>query len=112
MTGMHSLRGGRWGLVLQLPPLPAAMIPALQELHHGAPVMVTVLPHDADSLFAQINGDVVREKMSESRRNKAAVQRLWAATGCKGTLDEFYAARCAAWRDALEKEAKDNGGGL
>lgn len=112
LTGFHSLRGGRWGITLQLPALPPALVPAIQDMHHGQPVSLTVVPHDASDLFLQAGAESKREAMTESRRNKLAVQRLWAALGCPGTLEEFYAVRSAAWREQLENEAKTNGGEL
>lgn len=106
MTGFHSLKGDRWGVVLQVGGLPPKAVTALKGMHHAEPVILVVVPHDATDLFCQHGAECEREKMTESRRNKLAVQRLWASQGCKGSLDEFYAERSAQWRAALEQEAQ------
>jgi len=111
LTGFHSLKGNRWGVVLQISDLPDKVAGQLKRLHHAEPVMLVLVPHDADDLFSQSNGECERDKMTESRRNKLAVQRLWVAQGCKGSLEEFYAARSAEWRAQLEREANEAGGG-
>jgi len=106
MTGFHSLKGDRWGVVLQVAGLPPKAVAALKRLHHAEPAMLAIVPHDANDLFCQAGGECEHEKMTESRRNKLAVQRLWVAQGCKGRLEEFYAERSAEWRAALEEEAQ------
>lgn len=111
LTGFHSLKGDRWGVVLQISDLPDRVAGQLKRLHHAEPVMLVLVPHDADDLFNQCNGEVEREQMTVSRRNKLAVQRLWVAQGCKGSLEEFYAARSAEWRAQLEREAQETSGG-
>ncbi len=111
MTGFHSLKGDRWGVVLQVAGLPPKVVAALKRMHHAEPVMLVVVPHDANDLFCQNAGECEHDKMTESRRNKLSVQRLWVALGCKGSLDEFYAERSAQWRAALEQEAQAAPGG-
>lgn len=110
LTGFHSLKGDRWGVVLQVNELPSKTVMALKAIHLSEPVMLCVVPHDAADMFKQRGYECKREKMTESRWNKLAVQRLWIALGCPGTLDEFYAERSAQWRAALEREAADIGG--
>ena len=90
MTGFHSLKGDRWGVVLQVAGLPPKVALALKRLHHAEPVMIAVVPHDANDLFCQNAGECEHDKMTESRRNKLSVQRLWEASAGDGARSRIW----------------------
>ena len=96
-------------MTVQVENVPDRVVMALSNLHRSEPVLLTLVPRDANDLFLHTNGECEREKMTESRRNKLAVQRLWIAEGCPGTLDDFYAGESERWRAALEQRAKHGG---
>lgn len=112
LTGFHSLKGDRWGVVLQVEKLPDRVTLALAKLHRSEPVLLTLVPRDANDLFLHTNGECEKDKMTESRRNKLAIQRLWISSGCPGTLDEFYSQESAKWRASLDDSARSTEGKL
>ncbi len=108
-TSFYAVKGG-WSVVFTLSGLTQKFVEAMHLMHrHNC--KITIVPHDADSLFSQDNsGEVKKTRWTASQEQRMAIKQLWIASGSKVPWDEYYKTQMEKIRVYIDlKTIKING---